>query len=102
MSHRIVVYSSDEAQPSERFIAYIALPAKTRKGEATEHRIGINFPAADSDTARANAEAYWQAEIDREHRKLIAAEKRGEALAEYREARALSRATPDIEPEARS
>lgn len=87
MAHRIVVYSSDEAQASERFIAYIALPVVKKGVVAGEYRLHVSFTGPDADTARSAAEASWQAEKDRERARHEAAERRGRALEAAREAR---------------
>lgn len=86
---RVVVYSSDEAVPSQRFVAYVTIPTQAPKtGVMSERRLGISFPAADGDTARAAASAWWQGELDRERARLEAAIERGKKLAASREAKA--------------
>lgn len=93
-SYRIIVYSSDEAMPHQRHVAYIALPAKTAKGQSDEHFISVRFPATDPGTARSAAEAYWQAEIERERAKTAASEKRGLALEAFRASRRAANSEP--------
>lgn len=83
---RVVVYSSDEAVLSQRFVAYITVPTRNPKTKATsERRLGISFPASDDASARAAAVAWWQTQLDRERDRLKAAEERGERLAASRE-----------------
>lgn len=86
---RVVVYSSDEAVPSQRFVAYVTVPTKLPKGGGmVERRLGISFPAADRETARAAASAWWQAQLDREASREEAAAERGRNLEAAREAKA--------------
>lgn len=85
---RVVVYSSDEAVPSQRFVAYVTIPTRAPKtGVLSERRLGISFPAADSDTARNAATSWWQGELDREQARADAAAERGGRLAAAREAK---------------
>jgi len=91
---RVVVYSSDDAVPSQRFVAYVTIPTRAPKtGVMSERRLGISFPAADGDTARAAASAWWQGELDRERARHEAAVERGKKLAASR----LAKPTPSPE-----
>ncbi len=91
LAPRVVVYSSDEAVPSQRFVAYITVPTRAPKtGATSERRLGISFPAATYEAAQAAANAFWQAELNREREKQEAALVRGERLAAQREAKAPS------------
>lgn len=85
---RVVVYSSDEAVPSQKFVAYITIPTRAPKtGVLSERRLGISFPASDGETARSAAAAWWKGELDRERARLEAAVERGRKLAAAREAK---------------
>lgn len=85
---RVVVYSSDEAVLSQRFVAYITIPTRAPKtGVLSERRLGISFPASDGETARAVAWTWWKGELDRERARLEAAVERGRKLAAAREAK---------------
>ena len=89
LTPRVVVYSSDEAVPSQKFVAYVTVPTRDRKtGGTSERRLGISFPAADGETARSAARAWWQGELDRERARIEAAAERGRRLADAREAKA--------------
>lgn len=86
---RVVVYSSDEAVSSQRFVAYVTIPTQERKtGIMSERRLGISFPAADGETARAAAAAWWAAELARERARHEAAVERGKRMSAAREAKA--------------
>lgn len=83
---RVVLYSSDEAVPSQRFVAYVTIPTKAAKtGVMSERRLGISFSASDGETARAAASAWWTAELDRERARHEAAIERGRKLAASRQ-----------------
>jgi len=87
---RVVVYSSDDAVPAQRFVAYVTIPTRAAKtGVMSERRLGISFPAADGDTARAAAWAWWTAELNRERARHEAAIERGRKMAEARASKAL-------------
>lgn len=90
MNYRHVVYHCADAPEPMRFIAYTLAPG-AKKG--TEHRLSVAFPAATAEAALAAAEAHWQGEIDKHHRREAAAKKRGEALEAWRASRATGVAT---------
>lgn len=84
MEHRIVVYSSNEALPHERFLAYVIIPVISKGVQVGKERLPVVSTSATHGGARDKAEALWQADLDRERRRLEAAEKRGRALEAWR------------------
>lgn len=89
MKPRVIVYSSDEAVPAQRFVAYVTVPTKEQKtGVLSERRLGISFPAADDGTARSAAHRWWQAQREREAAREEAAAERGRKLEADRLAKA--------------
>ena len=86
--NRVIVYSSDEAVPSQRFIAYVTVPTKTVKtGVMSERRLGISFAGATDEAARSAAELWWNEQLDRERAREAEAIERGRRLEAARAAK---------------
>lgn len=90
--NRVIVYSSDEAVPSQRFVAYVTVPTKTAKtGLMSERRLGISFAGATDEAARSAAELWWNKQLDRERAREAEAIERGKRLEVARAAKAEGR-----------
>lgn len=86
---RVIVYSSDEAIPSQRFVAYITVPTKAAKtGAISERRLGISFAAATDEAARSAASLWWSDQLDKERAREAEAIERGRRLENARAAKA--------------